>query len=126
MKNIKFYKTNEYEKSKYEQVSKNVFKKGNEYITSLSFEQESKYGEGERPEEISQYPLEDILDKYRVRVSNFYNALNKKSSNICYLEFASKNVENIKNLLGIVGKHVYNKKVEKGGNTYIELVVEDE
>lgn len=59
------------------------------YVTSLSFEQEPEYEEGESAEEISQYPLEDILDKFYCHITDFYEKLNVSGSRICYLEFAA-------------------------------------
>lgn len=94
------------------------------YITSLSFLQEPELGEGEGADEISQYPLEDILDKFYCYVSDFYKELNTSDSKICYLEFASPDISDIRALRGIIGKHVYNKEYEEGGETYTELVIE--
>lgn len=48
-------------------------------MTSLSFEQEPEYGEGESSADISQYPLEDILDRYYVAVEDFYGEINDGS-----------------------------------------------
>lgn len=47
---------------------------------------------------------------FGVCVSDFYDDLNAKSECTCYQEFGSSNLENIRNLLGIVGKHAYEKK----------------
>ena len=77
-------------------------------------------GEGENAEEISQYPLEDILDKFYCYITDFYDDLNVKKSNICYLEFASDDMDDIVKLRQIIGKHVYNKEVD---NT-VELIIE--
>ena len=41
-----------------------------------SFVQEPEYDEGANPSDISQYPLEDILDKFYVSVSDFYEREN--------------------------------------------------
>ena len=74
--------------------------------------------------DISQYPLEDVLDKFYVAVEDFYTELNDGSSNTCYLEFSGAGIEDIENLLQIVGKHVYNRAEERDGKTYIKLVIE--
>ena len=50
--------------------------------------------------------------------------LNTSDSKICYLEFAAMEVSDIKNLRGIIGKHIYNKSYENDGNTYIKLIIE--
>lgn len=95
------------------------------YVTSLSFEQEPEHGEGTSPKLISQYPLEDVLDKFLVHISDFYKKENDKSDSLCYQEFASPNIEQIKKLRKIIGKHVYNKEyVGDDGRTYIKLAIE--
>ncbi len=37
--------------------------------------------------------------------------MNAQSKDTCYLEFGTFEIEDIRKLLGIVGKHVYQKKV---------------
>ena len=93
-------------------------------MTSVSFEQEPEFEEGDSSKNISQYPLEDILDKFFVYVSDFYPALNDGKSNECYLEFSSDDIEDIKKVREILGKHVYNKDVIQNGDTYSVLVIE--
>ena len=90
------------------------------YVTSLSFVQEPEYNEGSHAGKISQYPLEDILDRFYCYVSDFYKDMNNESSNICFLEFASDDVDDIRKLLGIVNKHVYNR--EENGR--VKLIIE--
>ena len=130
MKNIGVYESEKYKDAKYTKVEDNIYETedsflgGVMYVTSLCFEQEPEYEEGESPADISQYPLEDILDRYCVAVEDFYEEKNSKSDTQCYQEFCGKDIENIKGLLGIVGKHVYNKEVKKDGKTFIELIVE--
>lgn len=92
------------------------------YVTSLSFEQEPSLEEGGNPSYISQFPLEDILDKHRVYVSDFYTSLNATSKKKCYQEFASKDINNLKNLRKIIGMHVYSRVSKKTGN--YSLVIE--
>lgn len=122
MKNIQIYHADKYAAPTYVEVEENIYKGKNPYYkgeswnheemfcTSLTFEQEPELGEGETPEGISQYPLEGILDMFGVYVSDFYDELNTKSESICYQEFGSDKLENIRALLGIAGKHVYDKK----------------
>ena len=130
MKNIEIYHSEKYADAKYKKAAENIYETedsflgGVMYVTSLSFEQEPDYDEGESPADISQYPLEDILDKYCVAINDFYEEKNAQSGKICYQEFSGKDIEDIKNLFEIVGKHVYNKEVEKDGGNYIELVIE--
>lgn len=74
---------------------------------SLSFEQKADLGEGTSPQDISQYPLEDILDRFSVYITDFYEAENAVSEKLCYLEFASESKTDICALCDIIGKHVF-------------------
>ena len=134
MKNIKNYNADKYKgpglfgKSEYKKVEDGVYEvkeaKGHKYVTSLSFVQEPKYGEGESSLNISQYPLEDILDKYYCYISDFYEDLNSKDGKECYLEFASDSKEDVINLREIIGKHVYNIEVKEKDKKLIKLIIE--
>ncbi len=91
------------------------------YVTSFMFEQEPEFGENEPfVTDISQYPLEDILDEFFCYVTDFYEDENADDKVYSYVEFASEDISDIEKLLSIVGKHVYNK--EEG--EYIKLVIE--
>ncbi len=92
------------------------------FVTSLSFEQEPEIGEGSTPEHISQYPLEDILDKFNVWVSDFYTELNKESKVTCYLEFGSSKLQNMKDLREIIGKHVYNRASDEDARQIVLII----
>ncbi len=129
MKNIQNYNAAKYGAdgtgiSEYKRVADGVFEKANGdetlFVTSLVFDQEPEFEEGENAEEISQYPLEDILDKFYCYISDFYDELNVKESNTCYLEFASDDMDDVVNLRQIIGKHVYDKEVDG----YVSLVIE--
>lgn len=117
MKNISIYEADKYNTASYEKVKDNIYKTFDDfmrqdcYVTSLMFEQEPEYGEGSSSKDISQYPLEDILDKYCVAVQDFYEKLNDGNSNKCVLEFSGGDITDIENLLGIVGKHIYNEQI---------------
>lgn len=136
MKEIKNFNAQKYlqidvslqERGSYKKVEEYVYEwtKDDEtlYVTSLSFVQEPEWGEGEYADAISQYPLEDLLDKFYCHISDFYEELNLPDSRICYLEFASSDLEDIKKLRGIIGKHVYNQEYEEGGKVYVKLVIE--
>ena len=124
MKNIGLYRSEKYKSEKYQNVCDGIYKSNSLYQISLSFEQEPKYNEGDNPQHISQYPLEDILDKYNVFVSDRYDTLNQKSKKICYLEFASSNLENVKGLKEIINRHVYDQPINKNGEIYMHLIVE--
>lgn len=127
MKNIKHYNSSKY-KLGYEKIENFIYKykgkKESSYVTSISFEQEPEYNEGINSKNITNYPLEDLLDTYDIMIEDFYLDLNDGSSNICYMEFGAKTINNIKNFLEIVGKHVYNKDYTVDGKKYIKLVIE--
>lgn len=144
MKNIKNYSTEKYKnneiytfvedgiylfKNTYDSIKEGMYVYGNMqtsnvepdyYVTSLSFEQEPFLGEGKSSQEISQYPLEDILDRFYVHISDFYKKNNEESTSLCYLEFASEDIESIKKLRSIINKQVYNKEE----NACIALIIE--
>lgn len=138
MKNISDYKADKYPKggiagllkrSKYKCVEDGIYKTEDRgqtlYVTSLTFVQEPEYEEGENASMISQYPLEDILDKYLCHISDFYEDLNVENSQECFIEFASFDLGNIKELREIIGKHVYNKATTgEDGREYIKLIIE--
>lgn len=91
------------------------------YVTSFIFEQEPELGENEPSDKyISQYPLEDILDEFYVYCYDYYEAENEADKVNSYQEFASGNIEDIRKLTSIVGKHVYNKE----DGEYIRLIIE--
>lgn len=124
MKNIKDYKDVKYETEVYSEIEKGIYKSGINIVTSLCFEQEPELDEGKDSTDISQYPLEDILDEYSVYISDFYKEKNAKATKECYLEFCSQREDNIRSLRNIIGKHVYCKSKMDGGIEYIELVIE--
>ena len=136
MKEIKNYTAKKYNKivfpilgkREYKEIEPGIYehKDDNEilYVTSLSFEQEPEFDEGEYADDISQYPLEDLLDEFNCHISDLYYKLNTSDSKICYLEFAAMEVSDIKNLRGIIGKHVYNKSYGHGENESIALIIE--
>ena len=84
-----------------------------EYKIAFSFELE----EGED----TQYPLEDLLDKYNLYVSDF---LPSESTNIMKIELAGS-PEDIQKVASIGGKRVYNSDYTgDDGKTYVKLVIE--
>lgn len=124
MKEIQNYVASKYSDEKYSLVENGIYQTEEDgeklYLTSLSFVQEPELEEGSHAGEISQYPLEDLLDKFFCHISDFYDELNTAGSPVCYLKFACPNLEDIRNLREIIGKHVYNKEI----NGYIELMIE--
>ena len=72
MKEIKYLEANKYQDGNYEKLNDVIYRKDNLFFVTLSFIQEPELGEGNDASYISQYPLEDILDKFGVFVSDFY------------------------------------------------------
>ncbi len=124
MKNIQYYNAEKYSDKQYDSMEQGIHCKDGMYYVSLSFVQEPDLDEGYSSKSISQYPLEDILDKFLVHISDFYDEENSKDQDMCVLEFASENKEQIVKLLSIVGKHVYNKAVMEDGEEVIALIIE--
>ena len=108
----------------YVNMGNGVYSHDCKYCTSLSFVQEPQLGEGTSANDISQYPMEDILERFLVYVSDFYPALNTADSKQCVLEFSSPNKADLLALRTIIGKHVYNKIVSDINGQRIELVIE--
>ena len=124
MKNISNYQSAKYELPAFEEIEPGIYKCDQGVVTSLSFEQEPDLGEGVDSSDISQYPLEDLLDQFCVYVSDFYSDINDGDSKVCCLEFCSQNLQSIVALRSIIGKRVFNKTVGNAGDEYIELVIE--
>ena len=86
----------------------------------LVFEPEPEYDENEPTDEISQYPLEDILEKFFCLISDDYEEENANDPSNCYIEFSSEDIEDIRGVITIIGKHVYNKE----NGEYVDLIIE--
>lgn len=90
------------------------------YVTSIVFEPEPELGENEpNDEQISQYPLEDILDEFYCEIGDLYEKENAADKENSYVEFASEDIGDIRKLLNIVGKHVYNE--EDGDTVFLRI-----
>ena len=124
MKSIEIFIAEKYKSFSYQEVEKGIYNHENKFVMSLSFIQEPEFGEGISSAHISQYPLEDVLEKYLVFVSDFYREINNIDSKKCYLEFCSPNLCQIHKLKDIVGKHVYNTEIKDGNKIYVQLVIE--
>lgn len=123
MKEIQNYHAPKYDGAEYRLVEDGVYETEADgektYVTSLSFVQEPEFGEGRNAAEISQYPLEEILDDFMCYISDFYPDLNTADSLICYQEFACTDLECIQELRALIGKHAYEKKV--GSDTRLAI-----
>ena len=124
MKNISAFKASKYSTKDYELLEDDIYRCGDVCVITLQFQQEPEMDEGSSSADISQYPLEDILDRFNVHISDFYDSENKCAKVKCRLEFASRKIENIRKLKYIIGKRVYNKVVTKNGDDFVELVIE--
>lgn len=124
MKDIKNFDAPKYNEAAYTLVEDGIYRTeegGNTvYVTSLSFVQEPELDEGSNAADISQYPLEEILDKFLCYISDFYPELNTADSVVCYQEFAGSNVEALRKLRSIIGKHVYDKE----DGQYVKFCIE--
>jgi len=75
------------------------------------------------PNEDSQYPLDDVLDKYLLNVTDHIKEFQKKEKKILEFELEScHSLDEIKAVSEIVGKRVYN--ADDGGS--VRLVIEEE
>lgn len=125
MKEIRNYTPSKYRTdATYTCVADGIYKKDAKFFTCLSFIQEPAFDEGFSSANISQYPLEDVLDHFCVYVSDFFPTLNDGNSERCYLEFASTAIKNIQALRFIIGKHVYNRPISQNEDQQIDLVIE--
>lgn len=104
-------------------IFKNMYEDREEtvYVTSIVFEPEPELNENQPSDKyVSQYPLEDILDKFGCYCGDNYEKENEEDPANSYVEFVSDNIEKIENLLTIIGKHVYNKI----DGEYVKLIIE--
>lgn len=130
MKNITSYQAAKYHTQDYKEVEPHIYKtldtdSLNEdaavmYVTSIQYEPEPARMENQPGELPSQYPLEDILDEFLVWCSDMYDKENQADTHYSYVEFASSDLADIKGLLSIIGKHVYNKEDDHGVHLVIE------
>lgn len=121
MKNFKLYNAQKYNNTdEYEKVEEGIYKNGDNYVTSLSFEiDNTRFGEEEGcPQDIPQTPFEDLLDEYKVWVEDFYEDLNESSEVTCYQEFASSDIDDIRKLLTIIGRQFYAVENEEDSDAY--------
>lgn len=139
MKNFQNYAPKKYEAAEYQAIEEGIYKTKSPYgpsgdgldevfVTSLSFEMEpDQYGEEDgSPKDITQVPFEDLLDEFNVFVTDFYDDLNEESEQICYQEFGSFDLEDIRKLRTIIGKRFYAVPYvdESDGEEYYNTVIE--
>ena len=118
MKNIQQIHLDKYNDPKYELGEDNIYKNTAEdsYVFAVNFDLEAT--------EDAQYPLEDILDKFYLHVSDFIDEAAFATSKNVSLEL-SGDLEDIQTAIKtIIGKRVYNAEyISEGGITRVKLVI---
>ncbi|GEN76038.1 hypothetical protein [Chryseobacterium hagamense] len=119
MKNIRPIPLEKYSTPVYESVDNFVYRntEENNFVTALSFELEDN--------EDSQYPLEDLLDRFNLYISDFIDPEVFGQSRYLSAEFAGGLGDVRRFLKSVVGKSVYNTNTEgENGETYVKLIIE--
>ena len=133
MKNFQNFTPQKYMTSGFQKISDGIYKTKSPYdsndifVTSLTFEMEPEcYGEeNASPSNLTQIPIEGILDEFNLFVTDFYEQLNQSSEIICYQEFGSLDLEDIKNLRTLIGKRFYAVPYTgEDGEEYYNMVIE--
>ena len=133
MKNFQNFTPQKYMTSDFQKISDGIYKTKSPYdsndifVTSLTFEMEPEcYGEEDAsPRNLTQIPIEGILDEFNLFVTDFYEQLNQSSEIICYQEFGSLDLEDIKNLRTLIGKRFYAVPyTSEDGEEYYNMVIE--
>lgn len=137
MKNFCSYTPEKYSGSDFQKIEEGIYRTKNPYsnisnreifVTSLSFEMEpERYGEEDAsPRNLTQVPIEGILDEYSLFVTDFYDSLNETSETICYQEFGSFDLSNIQKVRTLIGKRFYAEPYidEEDGEEYYNMVIE--
>ncbi|MEL6919144.1 MAG: hypothetical protein AAFO99_15615, partial [Bacteroidota bacterium] len=123
MKNIVLEKCKKYGNTKrFEPVEKGIYrdlkdKSDAKYRMTVSYELESN-------ETNNQYPLEDVLDRYLIHVSDFLESENEPKSNTFKLEFGGY-LDSLQKAKEIIGKRVFNREfIGDDGQIRVALVIE--
>lgn len=137
MKNFKNHAPEKYATSDFQKIEDGIYKTKNPYgsvfdynkdifVTSLSFEMEPDcYGEEDAsPRNLTQVPIEGILDEFGLFVTDFYDQLNEASETICYQEFGSSDLADIQKLRTLIGKRFYAVPYIENGEEYYNMVIE--
>lgn len=133
MKNFQNFTPKKYMTSDFQKISDGIYKtkfpydSNDIFVTSLTFEMEPEcYGEeNASPSNLTQIPIEGILDEFNLFVTDFYEQLNQSSEIICYQKFGSLDLEDIKNLRTLIGKRFYAVPYTgEDGEEYYNMVIE--
>lgn len=136
MKNFRNYTPEKYSGPDFQMVEEGIYRTkdpynmhdGEIYVTSLSFEMEPEcYGEEDAsPRNLTQVPIEGLLDEFSLFVTDFYEQLNQTSETICYQEFGSFDLADIQKLRTIIGKRFFAVPYidEDDGEEYYNMAIE--
>ena len=134
MKNFKNYTPEKYATSDFHKIEEGIYKTKGRYsagdedvfVTSLTFEMEPDcYGEEDAsPRNLTQVPIEGLLDEFNLFVTDFYEQLNETSEAICYQEFGSFDLADIQKLRALIGKRFYAVPYIENGEEYYNMVTE--
>lgn len=134
MKNFKNYTPEKYAASDFQKIEEGIYKTKSRYsvgdedvfVTSLTFEMEPDcYGEEDAsPRNLTQVPIEGLLDEFNLFVTDFYEQLNETSETICYQEFGSFDLADIQKLRTLIGKRFYAVPYMENGKEYYNMVME--
>lgn len=137
MRNFENYTPEKYMTSDFQKIEDGIYKTKSPYktlkeetenifVTSLAFEMEPDcYGEEDAsPRNLTQIPIEGLLDEFNLFVTDFYEQLNETSETICYQEFGSFDLADIQKLRTLIGKRFYAMPYMENGEEYYNMVTE--
>lgn len=137
MRNFENYTPEKYMTSDFQKIEDGIYKTKSPYktlkeetenifVTSLAFEMEPDcYGEEDAsPRNLTQVPIEGLLDEFNLFVTDFYEQLNETSETICYQEFGSFDLADIQKLRTLIGKRFYAVPYMENGEEYYNMVTE--
>ena len=132
MRNFENYTPEKYMTSDFQKIEDGIYKTKSPYktlkeetenifVTSLAFEMEPDcYGEEDAsPRNLTQVPIEGLLDEFNLFVTDFYEQLNETSETICYQEFGSFDLADIQKLRTLIGKRFYAVPYMENGKNII-------
>lgn len=137
MRNFENYTPEKYMTPDFQKIEDGIYKTKSPYktlkeetenifVTSLAFEMEPDcYGEEDAsPRNLTQVPIEGLLDEFNLFVTDFYEQLNETSETICYQEFGSFDLADIQKLRTLIGKRFYAVPYMENGEEYYNMITE--
>ena len=123
MKNVTLETCNKYEDTSLYKLVENGIYEDLKDEDEARFRMTIKY-ELENDDSNNQYPLEDILDKYLMHVSDFLENENEKGTKRFKLELGGY-LNNMKEAQNIIGKKIYNQDFkDDDGQVRVNLIIE--